>query len=353
MRYSPLRFIPNIFIKRPIHLTLFLTSRCNQNCHFCFYKKENHQKNNEISVEEIEKLSPSLGRLLWLAFSGGEVFLREDIVEISKIFYEKNTPSIMLYPTNASLPEIIEKRMGKILSHCRENSVVIKISIDGIGKKHDLLRGYDGSFDKALDTYRRLSRLALKFKNLEVGVNSVFCFENQDDMEEIIEFVRGLKIDTHTISLIRGGVKGQERVDIEKYKKAIKILEKGIKSGKSPIYKFNFSGLKAAQDILQRDYIYRTLAEKRGQVPCLAGRLNLVITESGEVYPCEAFDKKMGNLKDFNYDIRALLRGTRAKEVLNGIKRCFCTHECYFITNIFFNPRTYPSLLRQYISVKL
>ncbi|MBI5379918.1 MAG: radical SAM protein, partial [Nitrospirae bacterium] len=42
-----------------------------------------------------------------------------------------------------------------------------------------------------------------------------------------------------------------------------------------------------------------------------------------------------------------------AGEVLRPIRerRCWCTHECYQITNIFFNPRRYPALLREYLQI--
>ena len=32
-------------------------------------------------------------------------------------------------------------------------------------------------------------------------------------------------------------------------------------------------------------------------------------------------------------------------------KNCYCTHECYFMTNILFNPRLYPALAREYIQL--
>jgi len=32
--------------------------------------------------------------------------------------------------------------------------------------------------------------------------------------------------------------------------------------------------------------------------------------------------------------------------------RCHCTHECYFMTNILFNPRLYPSLMKEYLLLR-
>ena len=99
--YSPFRHINSIFWKkRPIHLTFFLTRRCNAKCPFCFYLKTDTNsviQNTELSLDEIEKISGSMDLLLWLAFSGGEIYLREDLVEISRIFYRNNKPAVMLF----------------------------------------------------------------------------------------------------------------------------------------------------------------------------------------------------------------------------------------------------------------
>src|SRR5271169_6423133 len=97
--YSPVRHIGQIFRKtRPIHLTFFLTRRCNAQCPFCFYLKSKEGGNPaaELTLDEIEKISGSFGSLLWLAFSGGEIYLRDDLVEISRLFYSNNRPAIML-----------------------------------------------------------------------------------------------------------------------------------------------------------------------------------------------------------------------------------------------------------------
>jgi MoaA/NifB/PqqE/SkfB family radical SAM enzyme len=130
MTYSPFRHLNSIVWKnRPIQLTFFLTRRCNARCPFCFYVSHGDQKNqdnDELSVAEIQKISENLGTLLWLAFSGGEIFLRLDLVEITRIFYENNRPAIILLPTNGLLTETIYERVEAILNDCPKSTVVVK-----------------------------------------------------------------------------------------------------------------------------------------------------------------------------------------------------------------------------------
>jgi MoaA/NifB/PqqE/SkfB family radical SAM enzyme len=346
--------------RRPIQLTFFVTRKCNARCPFCFYLQsagEAEPGAAELSLEEIGKISRSLGSLLWLAFSGGEIFLRKDLVEISRLFYRQNKPAIMLYPTNGLLPQLIHDSMAQILRQCGDSIVVVKLSLDGVGAAHDALRGTKGGFGKLMQTYRLLAGLLANHPNFELGMNTVFCSGNQDRMDEIIDFVQGLEqIRTHTISLVRGDLAdaSHKEVDHAKYERAVGRLAANLRGGKAPIYAFRGARLKAAQDILQRRLIHRTLVEQRRLIPCYAGRLNLVLSESGEVYPCETRQESFGNVRAHGYDLDFVVRTAAARATLGSISRaeCHCTHECYFITNILFNPRCYPALAEEWLRLR-
>ena len=346
--------------RRPIQLTFFVTRKCNARCPYCFYLQsvETAEPDDaELSLEEIGKVSRSLGSLLWLAFSGGEIFLRKDLVEISRLFHRQNRPAIMLYPTNGMLPQLIHDSMARILRQCKDSVVVVKLSLDGVGAAHDALRETKGGFDKLMQTYRLLAGLLGGHPNFELGINTVFCSGNQDRMDEIIEFVQGLDhIRTHTISLARGNLAdaSHKAVDHAKYERAVGRLAANLRERKAPIYAFRGARLKAAQDILQRRLIHRTLLEQKRLIPCYAGRLNLVLSETGEVYPCETRLESFGNVRAHGYDLGSVVRTAAARATLDSIGRreCHCTHECYFITNILFNPRCYPALVQEWLRLR-
>lgn len=360
--YSPFRHVSSILVKkRPIHLTFFITRQCNARCPFCFFLRSDDAQTSpdrELSLDEIRKISSSFGDLLWLAFSGGEIYLRDDLPEISRIFYENNKPAVMLFPTNGLLPGRIREMTVRILRDCSKSTVVVKLSLDGLNETHDRLRNTPGSFLKTIETYQLLKDLLDEFPNFELGVNTVFCSDNQDEMDLIIDFVNNMQsIKTHTISLVRGNLsdKGFKDIDQEKYQHAIKRLEQNLKKKESArTYRFHGARIKAAQDILQRSLISRTNDAQKRLIPCYAGMLNVVLEETGEVFPCEILRRSLGNVRDHGYDIQKLLRSDRAKATLNSIRdsQCFCTHECYFMTNILFNPRLYPALAREYLQIK-
>jgi len=63
--------------RQPIQLTFFVTRKCNARCPFCFYLQSTaamEPVTNELSLEEIRRLSRSLGHCCGSPFSGGEIF---------------------------------------------------------------------------------------------------------------------------------------------------------------------------------------------------------------------------------------------------------------------------------------
>ncbi len=224
-------------------------------------------------------------------------------------------------------------------------TVVLKLSLDGWGGDHDRLRGVEGNFEKFLATGEAAAGIKRRHPNLVLGVNTVILPQNQEKLDDLHRRVAGLAwADYHNFSLVRGDGVGEEwtAVDIEEYRSLSRRLrEEGLR-GRGGI--FRGAGFKLAQDFRQREIVYRVLKEGRRQLPCYAGRLNLVLTETGDVYPCEMMPWKLGNVRETGYDLRAVINGPEAracrKAIAAGLEVCDrCTNECYLITNILFNPR--------------
>ncbi len=357
LMHSPIKYIPQIFLKnRLVQFTFFVTSRCNARCPFCFYWQDRHSRRDELDLDEIGRVAGSMGGLLWLLFSGGEIFLRRDLADIVDAFYRSCRPVVITLPTNGLAPDLIIPQADEILSRSPESAVVIKVSIDGIGAEHDRIRNTPGSFDKAMETWEELRRLRRRHQNLQTGVNTVFLRQNQDDIEKIIDFVNGLPgCETHTISLVRGSpADGNGKgIDLAKYLCAIERLETDLKGPRPRMYHFSLARLKSAQDLVQRRLIYETVRQGRRQLPCLAGRIAAVMNEVGDVFPCEILDSRMGNVRESGYDLMEVLRSGNAGAVRAQINSsgCYCSHECYFVTNILFNPLMYGRLMKQLMAL--
>jgi MoaA/NifB/PqqE/SkfB family radical SAM enzyme len=362
--HSALPHARSLFLKtRPIHLTYFVTARCNGRCPFCFYEdaREAAGRDGELTADEVRRVARSMGPLLWVLFSGGEPFLREDLAELSGIFHDTNRPAFLTFPTNGLLPEVISERTAEILRRCDRSVVVVKLSLDGVGADHDAIRGTPGGFDRLMRAYELLAPLADAHPALELGVNTLFSPENQWRMDGILDFVarRLDRIRSHTVTMLRGGPREarSEDVDLGQYARVTARLEERWGGRGGRFHRFAGARLKAAQDRLQRRLIHRTLSERRRVLPCHAGRLNLVLTERGELHPCEErWDRSFGNVREAGYDVAAMVRSERGQRILREIERpdaCWCSHECNFLTNILFNPTMHPALLREWARLSL
>jgi len=347
---AALRFLPRVFFpgRFPLHLTFFVTARCNSACRYCFYPRSAADPSGEMSAAEFERAARSLRtRLLWLLISGGEPFLHPELAEICAAFYRHNRPAYTVLPTNCLLPARIEAATSEVCRSSPDSAVVLKASLDGWGKDHDDLRGVPGNFERFRETVERIGKLKRSPPNLSLGVNTVVLPQNIDRVLEVRQKALALPgVDYHNISLVRtAGIPSEfGAVDPEKYLALSRALREEARKEMSRRGYFPGALIKNAQDLRQREIVYRVLTTGRRQLECFAGRLNLVLTETGDVYPCEPLPVKLGNLRESGYDLRRILSGDRTRECLARIHRgdpvCDgCTNECYLITDILFSPR--------------
>ena len=77
---------------------------------------------------------------------------------------------------------------------------------------------------------------------------------------------------------------------------------------------------------------------------------------NGDILPCELLiDRKLGNVRDVNYDFKKIWYSQKADETRKFIRdtKCFCTYECFLTVNILFNPRMMPKILKEWGSLKV
>src|SRR5688500_4729838 len=144
--------------------THFVTSPCNATCAHCFYPI--NQKNNELTLEEIDRLARTLPPIRLLLISGGEPFLRRDLPEIIKIYFERCGFFNASIPTNGYSPEVVARGVEEICSHSPELSLGVSVSIDGFKEFHDRMRVVPGIYERSLATLETLLGMQDRFPNL-------------------------------------------------------------------------------------------------------------------------------------------------------------------------------------------
>jgi MoaA/NifB/PqqE/SkfB family radical SAM enzyme len=181
-------YATNKVLVLPLNLTISVSYRCNSRCKTCNVWQ---RPNDDFTIEEYEKTFESIGRTpYWFTFSGGEPTLRKDLPAMVGAAYRHCRPGIINIPTNGIQDKIIPGRVEQVLQAAPGSDVIINLSLDGVGEKHDQVRGVKGNFERAMRTYAGLKALKERYKNFTLGVHTVISNFNIDEFDTIHKFVR-------------------------------------------------------------------------------------------------------------------------------------------------------------------
>ena len=350
--------LKNVYFSKnqPLSIVHFLTNRCNARCSFCFIDFDDPRTfMNELSLEEIEKLTKNLGNsLLNVNLTGGEPFARKDIVDIAKLYISNSTIQSIYVTTNASLPDRIENFADQITRFKKDIELTFQISIDDFPENHDKVRKIKNLFDNCIDTYFRLKKIG---KNVNPVVSITVTHENCDNIENIFNYlVNDCKIDSLKCTIVRD--EGVYKTPGEKREKILKAYSwlsdkifSLIKVGKIKNYNRNSiqGRLHNQKDKISQNLVKEMYLRPHYISPCHAGGLFGIITASGLVYPCELLENKLlGDLRKNDMNFMQIWKSKQTSETKNFIKEtnCHCTYECALTYNILGNWRYQPKLIK-------
>jgi len=322
--------------------THFVTSVCNARCAHCFYPI--NAGKNELTLEEIERLTATLPPIRLLLIGGGEPFLRRDLPEIIRLYFERTGFFTCSIPTNGFGPDEIAAATERICSFSPDLSFGVTVSIDGFREYHDHVRRLPGLYDRAVATLTTLLDLAGRTPNLTVGVTTVFMRDNQKDFEAFTDFIYEThRPHQHSINLIRGEAYDptlKDGLDVDLYSRICEKTDARYPPGE---IQSGWRGVRtrARREVNRLRYEYIARQAKGGDFEqfCLAGEREFVLSEDGVVTGCELIRDSFGNIRDFDYDFRRLRAGS-AVAAFDTKKRaalCKCTHECNTRTMLLFD----------------
>ena len=358
----PVDFLISYFLKgirsiafppTPIFVTFFITAKCNARCKHCFYWQRLNKIDNELSIGEIEKISSTMPPFPKLLLSGGEPFLRQDIDTICEVFYKRNKVKQITIPTNGLVPEIISIKMESILKKCKRCFIQLQISLDGLGKLHDEIRGVRGAFRKVMETFKMLKRLEQQYRNFEINFCFTYSSLNQFNYKQTYNFLKAKWGKELYIILVRRPLYDERllQIDLGKYyQDSFYFISNGMKRKEKTLPEILFY----VRYQKQREIIKNLFVNSEFRFRCRAGSLTVVINEVGEVYPCESKCISFGSLRKESYDFRKIWYGQVAKEFrkTQRVSYCKCTHETNLITNISFSLDFYLDFIWRLIKMK-
>lgn len=346
----------NVHVTRrhPVSLVHFVTRRCNARCSFCFIDFDHpNPKRRELTVDEVDRLTRTVGpRLSNVNLTGGEPFLRNDLIDIARSYY-RNTPVRSIYITsNGAFPDRVEAFARTVATEFPDRLLIVSLSVDAFPEDHDRIRKVPGLFDKVMETYGALRRVG---GNVMANIGVTVSHENHhivDALYDELVGARGVRAVTAIIVRDEGvfEVPAEHRAAVlAAYQRLTGRITEDLRAGRLEGY--DTSTLQGRLMNRKNEMLYEIMGdiyvEPHFVSTCYAGSLFGVIDADGSVHPCEVLDRPIGNLRDVDMDFGRLWRSPAARATSRWIKdsRCNCSYECAWAFNILGNARYQPRLI--------
>lgn len=302
-------------MKNIVQGSIITTFRCNAKCHMCNIWQHPSKVSDEMSPKLMEKLPDGLR----INITGGEPTLRKDLTDFFKILYPKS--HLLELSTNGyntdKIIEIAEKYPN----------ILIRISVEGLPKLNDKLRGLPDGFDRALRTILELKKT--KCKN--IGFSIVICDKNSDDLVALHELCCYLGIELGNSVMHNSWYFHKSDNEDQDRDKAVANEKKFIASMlQSP--RRNFKGkLKDYGRAYFNKSILKRLANETANYrpPCGAGEDFFFVDPWGNITPCNGSDEEwiMGNLKNASFE--EIMHSSKAAKIMSKVRNC--KKNCCFI----------------------
>lgn len=269
--------------RKPFSVLFEVTSRCNMNCIHCYL--QNNHIDREMEYERIIELIDILYEkgILFLTFTGGEIFTRKDFMSI--YLYAKKKGFLVELFTNGYLisDEIIEvlKEYPPLL---------VDISLYGANEDtYYKITGIKGAFDKVLSNCRKLKEAGIRVSLKTPVLNETL--EQISEMKAIanrmnIPFVYTFEI-CSTIDKDDAPKKHQVRM-ADALKHEFENHFEQMKNGEKKTVDRN----DIIQELLNNEYVFR----------CNVALNSFIIDYNGKMCPCMKLRHKGELLTKEKYD---------------------------------------------------
>ncbi|MDD5195782.1 MAG: radical SAM protein [Candidatus Omnitrophica bacterium] len=303
----------------PHKISYIVTYRCNMRCKMCnIWQKEPAE---ELSLKETELFFKKSNKFSWVGITGGEAFLREDILEICKII-SANCVQLMAmhFATNGTKTDKIMDVVEKLLVFKNKTRLLFTLSIDGPKPLHDEIRGVEGTWDRCIDTFLKLK----KIKSVEARIGFTLSHRNLDKFVDTFESLKAvyppLRFDDITVNVFQKSnfYYSNENLEELNYPQTLESIGKILEMDKEKFTLNNF---------LRRRYLKlypRFVEHKKCPVRCQALSSSCILDPQGYLYPCSIYNNKIAHIREKEYDLGAIWSHPYTREISERCSRSAC-----------------------------
>lgn len=335
-------------------VNMSVTYACNYQCKTCniwrIYLEYPELKDRELTLKDYDQLFKENRHLLWISFTGGEPFLRNDFSEIMVSALEKvEKLRVVNVVTNGSMPEVVEKSVCRMLDATRRRVYTfVEVSLDGVDNIHNDIRGVKDAYNRALETFLRLQ--SLKEENgselFNVKLEYTISRFNAGLLETTINKLRDneLPIDINDFVVTFA----HNSFFYRNLRSEVKPQADSICSEISWFFKEYQN--RNLFDRITKSYLRASLKYFNGgwRPPCVAGAYSCFLDPFGNVYPCISMEYALGNLKKDGYSLHKISESPRTKSFKEKLRPSCptCWTSCEAYQTIIFN---FPHFLKDLV----
>jgi len=143
-----------------------------------FWKRSNKDSSTEWEKAILKQIYKS--GACGIAFEGGEPLMRNDLAEI--LAFSRSLPLHTSLITNGTL---LESKIDEIASYINGT---LYVSLDGLEKTHDAIRGVSGCFRKAV------KGIIAAREKVSVTINTTIMAENIHEIEDLVKLAKELNV---------------------------------------------------------------------------------------------------------------------------------------------------------------
>lgn len=296
--------------EKKLNGTVIVTYRCNARCSMCNRYKAPSKPEEELSVETIKKLP----KMYFTNITGGEPFIRKDLKNIVRELYKLSDRIVI--STNGFFTD-------RIVDLCKEfPNIGIRISIEGLEKTNNEIRGLADGYNKGYSTLKKLREMGMK----DVGFGMTVQDRNANDLVPLYDISNEMGMEFATASLHNSFYFVESRnliKDRSAVAKNFELLINKLLLSKSPKKWF-----RAYFNHGLINYIY----SQPRLLPCDMSFDTFFIDPYGDVMPCNGTKDKevMGNLNTQNWE--ELWNSKKAESVRAKVKQC--DRQCWMIGSV-------------------
>ncbi|TMJ20184.1 MAG: radical SAM protein [Alphaproteobacteria bacterium] len=325
-----LKHVPPLVLEhRLTELTYFTTDICNMKCRHCFVNDALNRKQPHLSVEEISRMSAHIPAMQRVHLGGGEPFTRADLGELAVRVSNEWRAGVVCVPTNGWFTDRILAGMTHFGEHGRGN-LRLHFSINSADPvEMDRFTQLEGSFARWRRSIDAALNLSVRFPQITVVALATFNEHNQHNFETLIDFLHDdVGVEDFSFQLVRTHGDYAPALDIARFREMNAYYFRRW-NRQNPV----LASFREATRERSADYFQAPRYVKR----CTSGKIRVVMSPAGDVYPCEKLGYpnlgkmgawRMGNVRDFDYDVNALVRSPKARALYRRIVdgHCHCDH---------------------------